>query len=46
VDITKWELEIDLGYTFEFSYKPKPSITIRIVASSEKEAWKILSQLK
>jgi hypothetical protein len=46
MDVTKWELEVDLGYTFEFCYKEKRSVTIKIIASSEKEAWKILSQLK
>lgn len=46
MNIENWELETDLGYTFEFSYKPKSTIVIRIFARSEEEAWKLLSQLK
>jgi hypothetical protein len=46
MNIENWELEVDLGYTFEFCYKAKSSVTIKIIASSEKEAWKILYQLK
>lgn len=46
MDPKNWELEFETGYTFEFVYKAKPSISLKITASSEKEAWKILSQLK
>jgi hypothetical protein len=42
MNAAKWELEIDLGYTLEFCYKHKRSVTIKIIASSEKEAWNIL----
>ncbi|GIN62743.1 hypothetical protein J27TS8_27360 [Robertmurraya siralis] len=46
MNIKNWELESELGYTFEFSYKANPNITIRIIARSEKEAWRTLSNLK
>ena len=46
MNIENWELETDLSYTFEFSYKPKPSIIITITARNEEEAWKLLSLLK
>jgi hypothetical protein len=44
MNIAQWELEIDLGYTFGFCYKHKRSVTIKIIAGSEEEAWDILSQ--
>jgi hypothetical protein len=46
MNVANWELEIGLEYTFEFCYKHKRSVTIKIIASSIKESWEILSQLK
>ncbi|MDQ0412908.1 hypothetical protein [Mesobacillus stamsii] len=46
MDPKNWEIEFQTGYTFEFVYKAKPSISLKITANSEKEAWKILSHLK